>query len=70
MEEWLNDQWLLWAPATITDPNYLHPGKDFEFAHEKPPAFLTIDDRGFNFYGDWSVFDPKLLINFKPWNVK
>lgn len=42
----------------------------YEFAHEKPPAFLTIDDRGLTFNGKWEDFDPQSLLAFKPWNVK
>lgn len=40
---------------------------EFEYASEKPPAFLTIDDRCIRFDGDWSTLDPNALINFKPW---
>ena len=40
---------------------------DFEFAHEKPPAYLTIDDRAITFNGNWSDFDPATLRQFKPW---
>lgn len=40
------------------------------FSHEKPPAFLTIDDRCLTFNGDWSEFMPTRLLNFKPWMMK
>lgn len=39
----------------------------FEFAHEKPPAFLTIDDRSLTFNGNWDDFDPQTMRQFKPW---
>lgn len=44
---------------------------DFEFASQKPVAWLTIDDRAVRFDGDWS--DPALSVEgikaFKPWNT-
>lgn len=41
--------------------------KDFSFAHTKPPAFITIDDRALTFDGDWSLFKPTQLLTFKSW---
>lgn len=42
------------------------PSDDMDFPAEKPPAILTIDDRGFCFCG---VFpEPEFIRNFRPWN--
>jgi hypothetical protein len=41
----------------------------FEFAHEKPPAFLTIDDRCVRFDGHWDLLEPRQLRDYKPWTV-
>jgi hypothetical protein len=68
MFTWLNEQWFAWAPSTITDDTLQMT--DFEFAHEEPPAFLTIDDRAIQFCGDWRAWwlEPARLVQFKPWN--
>ena len=67
MREWLG----YWS----VDPTY---GMNDEFDHstwgaiewptEKPPAFLTIDDRALTFNGTWPAIDT--LKTFKPWNKK
>lgn len=46
--------------------------EDFTFAYEKPPAFLTIDDRAVTFKGDWrdAHLQPGALAAFKTWSQK
>lgn|SRR5678815_5564256 len=45
-----------------------HSLENVEFVTEKPPAFMTIDDRAFRFEGTWP--DPAKLREFKPWNKR
>jgi len=45
------------------------PGiEDVQFVTEKPPAFITIDDRAWTFTGKWPTMDE--LKAFQPWNKK
>lgn len=43
---------------------------EFKFANEKPPAFLTIDDRCATFHGNWDLLSPSALMKFKTWSQK
>lgn len=44
-----------------------HP-RPIQFPTAKPAAFISIDDRGLLFTGDWSQFRVEELKRFKPWN--
>lgn len=41
---------------------------ELNFPTDKPPAFITIDDRAWCFNGTWPTVN--ILKNFKPWNKK
>lgn len=64
MREWLFKQ-MSGSKAALAAPEF--GLESFAFVHEKPPAFLTIDDRAICFNGDWSKLDPQILREFKPW---
>lgn len=70
MGVWLHEERNKWIAAggqrNPTEP------LEIEFATEKPPAWLTIDDRCIPFLGDWKAQSlvVESLLRFKPWNQK
>ncbi len=65
MYRWFQIQWNKWMRASQDVSLHFD---DFIFAHEKPSAFITIDDRCICFDGDWSKITAESIFNFKPWN--
>jgi hypothetical protein len=61
---WMENQIADWALAKHKVVNF-----GFEYADEKPPAWLTIDDRAVRFDGSWmdQSLSPENLLAFKPW---
>ena len=56
-----------WIVKHNLDEGRMHDIR-LNFASEKPPAFLTIDDRAIQFDGTWDKLNPSELLKFKPWN--
>ena len=54
-----------WAAIYAKDQAWL---AEIEWPTEKPPAFLTIDDRALTFDGTWPSIES--LKAFQPWNKR
>lgn len=75
---WIGMYWASWLQESddnIEKAEHALPvGMDLldviEFHSQKPPAFLTIDDRCVRFEGDWNDLPIDELRNFKPWMSK
>lgn len=70
MMTWLVEQRKKWRDAGGVSPIKDGSLVAFDFAKEKPKAFLYIDDRAFCFEGDWSTLTPEAVKAFKPWNKR
>jgi hypothetical protein len=70
MQEWMHERYAEWVRSNSLDLNI--PVIGIEYTHEKPAAWITIDDRAIRFDGDWSAesLSPEMLRAFKPWNAK
>lgn len=53
----VGDMDLKWAPSWFTE---------IKWPTEKPPAMITLDDRGLTFTGEWPSLEA--LLSFRPWN--
>jgi hypothetical protein len=71
MEAWLLVQHRRWVETEWNGGAVIDPAH-FEFAHEKPPAWLTIDDRCIRFDGSWNTgrLTPEAMLAFKPWTQR
>lgn len=64
MQTWLRQAALEQYDDEVTDTLM----QNIEWPTQKPPAFLTLDDRVMQFDGVWPTMPA--LLNFQPWNRK
>lgn len=65
MYEYLKEYWIEYGHD---NPKEWGVFNAIQWPKEKPPAFLTIDDRVYLFAGKWPTIDE--LVEFKPWYKK
>lgn len=70
MKTWFDYYWCNYKKVDFetTEIDNSHILSWLKFPIEKPPAFLTIDDRAICFEGTWPKIED--LKNFKPWNKR
>ncbi len=64
----MRDWFQMWYSRWVHEYDYTAHNifEDLKFPENKPPAMLTLDDRGILFTGIWP--DPETMREFKPWN--
>jgi len=67
MAGWLEQQFNEWRGAH--NPYEPHILNDIEWCTQKPPAWVSIDDRAIQFWGKWTApeLSVETLQKFKPW---
>lgn len=72
MALWLHDRYREYRARNVREHGAPPDVVNFHITHEKPAAFLTIDDRCVLFGGNWKDggLKPEALLGFKPWNAK
>lgn len=67
MKDWFDKHGTEWANGH-TEPRTTFFLTQLKFPLEKPPAHVTLDDRGVLFTGTWPTME--FLKSFKPWYQK